>query len=79
MRSKKVFCNECEFLRVFRYENSTWAFPYYKCSHLKNVASKNKGNWLSKETIVTQYEKDPSAINQNNDCKWFKKKEVKDV
>jgi hypothetical protein len=62
--SGKVFCGKCKFLYW------VWGDPP-KCKYNENKFYFN--DWYGKYTEG----KKPSELNKNNDCKWFKKGNIR--
>jgi hypothetical protein len=67
--SEKVYCKRC-FHRYRRaYTNRD------ECSYKDNVDISYKEDWFDNHEI-RKHKKLAKEINKNNDCKWFKRKEV---
>jgi uncharacterized OB-fold protein len=64
---EKVYCKDCD--------NIFFSRSQYVCNSYHNTTEVKRDNWFTIEPIET-YIQIPSEINKNNDCKWFKEKEI---
>jgi hypothetical protein len=65
--NKKVYCNNCEYLCFSLYSK-------YYCSYRYNISLVKEDSWLKEGKEEKVYIAKPQFINQNNDCKWYKKR-----
>lgn len=63
----QVFCESCEYLVQPSVKGRA-----HNCCHRLNIMKEHLVTWLAKETAKS-YIKEPSTINKNNDCKWYKR------
>lgn len=71
MCERKVYCAGCRFLETYEGTIPTT----YSCKNEYNLRSYDKENWLQIERFV-KYLATPEEKNKNNDCEWFRKKEI---
>lgn len=67
--NKKVYCSDCKYL--FTLYSTT---DYYGCSYPDNISLVKEDSWLKEGKEEEIYIAKPQFINQNNDCKWYKKR-----
>jgi hypothetical protein len=67
--SEKVYCSNCTY-------NGANCFSRKElCNYPENLSKRMEDNWFQKSNI-TIWIGMANCINEKNDCKWFKEKEI---
>ena len=73
-----VYCLKCAYLKIRSFNDHGslhWWGGGIECLHPNNRSLRIKDNWFIKIKWEAS-ERKPSEINENNDCKWFKRRRL---
>jgi hypothetical protein len=83
----KTYCEGCRYFESLQKEQHGYMLSVgyqpiladaFNCNHPKNielVEIETVGKWLSREVVIL-HKRDSSEINANNDCQWFRRRNL---